>query len=434
MISFKHRLELNNEQRNLASRHAGVSRHAYNWGVGLCNEISENNIKSENKESLPSGIDLHKLLVKDVKSENKWYYEVSKCSPQQSLRNLNTAWRRYFSDLKKGEIEKKRKSYIKECKSRGREIKQDKLYNIGKPKFKRKGVRDSFYLEGNIVIEGNKIKVPIFGWLKISEKFYGKIEVKNVVISRQADHWFVSYKMEKPDFTVRGIKNKPTIGVDLGVKTLATLSDGIIFENVKAYKKYKRRLKLAQRVVSKKYNEDTKQQSNNYKKAKKKVAKIHYKIGCTRKDAIHKLTTYLAKNHSRIGIEDLNVSGMLKNHRLAGAIQDGGFYEFRRQLEYKTEWYGSELIVIDRFFPSSKTCSNCGNIKKDLKLSNRIYRCEVCGHKEDRDLNASKNIDKKAESYSASACGESNKPNPTGQGTQRNKKPTTIVKDCVSLV
>ncbi len=386
MISFKYRLELNNKQMTLAYKHAGVSRHAYNWGVNLCNK------KSEAKEKLPSGIDLHKLLVKDVKSENEWYYDVSKCSPQQALRNLNSSWINFFRELKKGEIEKKRKSYIKECKAKGREVNQNKLYNIGKPKFKKKGIKDSFYLEGKIRVEGNKIKVPIFGWVKMSEKHIGEIEVKNVVVSRQSNHWFVSFKTERPNLKVKGIKNKPTIGVDLGIKTLTTLSDGTVFQNVKAYNRHKRKLKIAQRVVSKKYNKNSKQQSSNYHKANKKVAKIHYKISCTRKDAIHKLTTYLAKNHSQISIEDLNVKGMLKNHNLAGAIQDGGFYEFRRQLEYKTEWYGSKLVVIDRFFPSSKTCSNCGHIKSDLKLSDRIYKCDVCGHSENRDLNASKNI------------------------------------------
>ena len=404
MKSYKYRLELNNKQKMFASKHAGVARHAYNWGVSLCKE------KSENKDKLPSAIDLHKLLVKDVKSENKWYYDVSKCSPQQSLRNLNTSWTNYFRKLKNGEIEKSRKFYIKECKRKKREINTNKFYDIGKPKFKKKGEKDSFYLEGNIKIKNNKIKVPKFGWIKISENLEEEFFVKNVVISRHANHWFISFKREKGDLRIKNIKNKPTVGVDLGVKTLATLSDGKTFDSPKAFKKNKRRLKLAQRKVSKKFNEDKKIQSNNYYKAQKKVACIHYNIYCLRKDATHKLTTYLAKNHSLISIEDLNVSGMMKNKYLANAIQDGGFYEFRRQLEYKTNWYGSELFVIDRFFPSSKRCSRCKNIKHDLKLSDRIYHCDKCGLKIDRDLNGSINIEDFAVSSTVNACGELNKP------------------------
>lgn len=181
LIGSKHRLELNNKQKNLAFQHAGVSRHAWNWGVQLCKEASEK------LEKIPSGIDLHKLLVKNVKTENKWYYEVSKCSPQQALRDLHGSWSRYFTNLKKGEVEKKKQSYIRERKRKGLELDKSKLFDLCKPKFKKKGVNDSFYLEGNkvkpILIKGNKIKVPIFGWIKMSETFEEDFNVKNVVIT-----------------------------------------------------------------------------------------------------------------------------------------------------------------------------------------------------------------------------------------------------------
>lgn len=396
----KIRLELNKKQRTLAFKHAGVSRHAYNWGVNLCSEISKE------KGKLPSAIDMHKLLVRDVKSVNKWYYDVSKCSPQEALRCLYKSYSNFFRQLKNGEVEKKKKAYIKERKSKGLPINNDKLFNLCKPKFKKKGVNDSFYLEGNIQVKGNKIKFPIFGWVKMSEKFDDELKLKNVTISRHSNHFFVSFKVERKDLKIKNIENKPVVGVDVGISTLATISDGTIFPSVKAYKKYKRKLKIAQRVASKRFVEKAEEQSKNYKKAKEKVAKIHYKIACIRKDALHKTTTSLAKNHSLIGIEDLYVKGMMKNHRLASAISDGGFHEFRRQLEYKTKWYGSELVVIDRYFPSSKMCSCCGNIKKDLKLSERIYNCESCGLSIDRDLNAAINIRNEAVSSIASVCGE----------------------------
>ena len=416
----KIRLELNNKQRTLAFQHAGVSRHAYNWGVNLCQEISK--IKGK----LPSAIDMHKLLVRDVKSVNKWYYDVSKCSPQEALRDLNKSWSNFFRQLKNGEVEKKKKSYIKEQKSKGLPINTKKLHNLCKPKFKKKGVNDSFYLSGTttqiIKIVGNKIKVPIFGWVKMSEYFDYKFTVKNVVISRTSDEWFISFNRESSDLKIKNIHKKPTVGVDVGISTLATMSDGSIFTSVKAYKKYKRKLKIAQRIVSKRFNENAKEQSKNYQKAKTKVAKIHYKISCVRKDALHQLTSDLAKNHSLIGIEDLNVKGMMKNHKLAGAIANGGFHEFRRQLEYKTKWYGSELVVIDRFFPSSKMCSCCGNIKKDLKLSQRIYNCESCGMSLGRDLNAAINIRNEAVSSIATVCGEVRKSDIISETSTKQKK------------
>lgn len=370
--SIQIRLELNNKQVTIAVQHCGVSRHAYNWGLALCKD------RYERGEKHPTAIDLHKLLVKEVKSANPWYYSVSKFSPQQALRNLETAFKRFFT--------KKAKH----------------------PVFKKKGQRDSFYLEGAIVTNGLSIKLPVFGWIKTSENL-GQQIIKNATISRQANHWFITFKQEfEPTHT---IKTKESVGVDLGIKTLAVLSDGTTFPNIKPFKKYKRKLQIEQRKLSKKYVKG-KAQSNNYKKQQLKVAQIHKKISDTRKDAIHKITSYLSQNHARITIEDLNVAGMLKNHRLANAIADGGFGEFRRQLEYKCQWYGSELVIANRFFPSSKICNQCGVKKEKLKLSERIFHCQACGYKDDRDANAAKNLNTRAASYVASASW-SNKSNQT---------------------
>jgi putative transposase len=382
MKSVKIRLELNNKQKTLARKHAGTARFAYNWGLHKSQELIEKGGKR------PSGIDLHKLWVAEVKSTNEWTYEVSKCSPQQAFRNLDEAYKRVF-----------------------------KVKGVKAPKFKKKGIKDSFYLEGAIKIEGNRIKLPKFGWLKCSE-ILPNAEVKNVVISRHAEDWFVSFKVEhEPNITpkVRG-----RVGVDLGIKTLATMSDGSEVPAVRAYRKYLRKLRRAQRQVSKKFVKGAKRQSNNYYKAKKKVAKIHYRIACLRLDALHKLTSKLAKNHSEIVIEDLNIKGMAKNHKLASAILDGGFFEFRRQLEYKASWYGAKVTVANRYYPSSKMCSSCGNIKDKLSLAERIYKCEVCGLELNRDLNAAINLENYKEnspvSYAGSleketkACRVSNQP------------------------
>lgn len=371
MKSAKVRLELNNKQTVLAKKHAGTARFAYNWGLVKSKELFEKGGKR------PTAIDLHKLWVKEVKSEKKWTYEVSKCSPQQALRNLDEAFKRVFK--------------VKGSKS---------------PKFKTKGLTDSFYLEGAIHIKENKIKLPKFGWLKCSEDL-PNCEVKNVVVSRHSEHWFVSFKVENlPEITE---KKRDKVGVDLGIRTLATISDGSESPAVRAYRKFKRKLRIAQRQVSKKFIKGTKKQSNNYYKAKTKVARIHYKIACLRKDALHKLTSNLAKNHREIIIEDLNIKGMSRNHKLASAILDGGFYEFRRQLEYKAVWYDSKVTVANRYYPSSKICSTCGNKKENLSLKERIYHCESCGLKIDRDLNAAINLENyDTASYAGSACGESN--------------------------
>ncbi|MFA5067989.1 MAG: RNA-guided endonuclease TnpB family protein [Candidatus Izemoplasmatales bacterium] len=406
--SYKIRLELNDVQRTNANKHSGVARHAYNWGVSIINDLFDNNFdlynKGEERVKFPTAIDLHKRLVSDVKSENKWYYDVSKWSPQESLRDLEKALKNYFRKLKKGEINKLKADYIKKKSKNGGIINYVRLNNIGKPKFKKKGQNDNFYLEGDIKISGNKIKVPKFGWIKMSENL-GEIEcIKNVKISKKCNDWFISFKTEFKNKVK--YKKQGSVGVDLGIKKLATLSNGMVFSGSKPFRKYKRKLKIEQRKLSKKYNKETKTQSNNYKKQQMVVAKLHNKIANIRKDDIHKLTTYLSKNHTEIVIENLNVSGMIKNHKLASAIIDGGFFEFKRQLEYKCNWYGTKLIIADRFFPSSKKCSCCGNIKKDLKLKDRVYNCEKCGISIDRDINASLNLKQLAVSYTVTACGE----------------------------
>ena len=175
----------------------------------------------------------------------------------------------------------------------------------------------------------------------------------------------------------------------MGVKALATLSTGETIEGVKAYRKHEKKLAKLQRKLSRKCSG-----SANRKKAQLKVKKIHRKIANIRKDTLHNLTSQLCKNHAINVIEDLNVSGMLANHKLAKSIADMGFYEFRRQMEYKSELYGSQLIIVDRFYPSSKTCSNCGIIKDSLLLSERVFCCDHCHLKIDRDLNAAKNLEK----------------------------------------
>jgi putative transposase len=348
MKSIKVRLELNQEKRSLAAQHAGAARYAYNWGL----EKSQKAYQATQKR--PTAVDLHKEWVVFKNTEATWAQSVSKCAPQEAFRHLNQAYQRAF-----------------------------KMEQVRLPKFKKKGQKDSFYLEGSIHLKENRMKLPKFGWVKCSETLPQGIAVKNVTVSRQAHHWFVSFKIpysKTVPLTDSYGMTKPIIGVDLGIKTLATFSDGQTIAHKRPYKHQKRKLRLAQRQASKKYikGKSAKEQSNNYQKAQANVAKIHYKIACIRNDALHQVTTRLAQNHREVVIEDLNIKGMSRNHKLASAILDGGFYEFRRQLTYKCEWYGSTLTVVDRFYPSSKTCSGCQKVKKEFSLKERTYCCEHC--------------------------------------------------------
>jgi putative transposase len=213
-VSFKTELKLNNKQKTLMAKHAGVARHAYNWGLATCFQILENN------EKLPSAIDLHKKLVAEVKSIYPWYYEVSKCAPQQALRNLATAFKNWWVH--------------KHCQ---------------KPKFKKKGHRDRFYLEGSIKISGNRIKLPRIGWVNCYE-ILPTTTAKNVTISRHADRWKISFKYELEK--AKTPKKSERIGVDIGINALATCSDGTVFENKKAYRKNKRKLARLQRSLARK--------------------------------------------------------------------------------------------------------------------------------------------------------------------------------------
>ncbi len=362
LLSFKTALIPNNKQETAFRKSCGVSRHAYNWANAVVKEILETNKEGGEKVKLPSAIDLHKRLVAEVKSTNPWYYEVSKNIPQKAIADLRTAWDRCFKKVSK------------------------------QPRFKKKGHRDSFYLEYGVGAkpliknDGKRIKLPFIGWVRLAEPL-PVTAIHNCVISRQGDKWFIAIKYEVELPTVA--ENRRTIGVDVGIKELAICSNGKVFANPKAYRRLSKRMKRLQHRVSKRVKG-----SKNRIKAVRKLAKVHARIINIRKDAIHKLTNYLAKNHSEVKIEDLSILAFLKNHKLAGAIADCGMYEFRRQLEYKTAKFGSKLTIVDRTFPSSQICSNCKEHRHKMPLKNRVYVCPECNHTEDRDLNAAKNIER----------------------------------------
>lgn len=352
-IAHKIELKANQVQMTYFKKACGVARFTWNWG------LLEWNRRTEAKKN-PSGMGLKREFNAIKRKEFPWVYEVTKYASQQPFLNLQDAWKRYLKKL------------------------------AGKPRFKKKGKSyDSFYIGGDQIKldeTKRKVKIPNLGWVRMREalRFHGKIN--SVVISRTADRWYVSIQADSP-IQFPKHKNQVSVGVDLGINALATLSNGISFEAPKPLKKLLWRLKRQ----SRNYCRKTKG-SNNSNKQMMKLSRLHLKIANTRKDTLHKVTTFLASSNSPIGIEDLNVKDMVKNHKLARAISDVGFGEFRRQLEYKCAWREGIVVTHDRFFPSSKKCSICGLIKKTLSLSERIYSCE-CGLKIDRDLNASINLD-----------------------------------------
>ncbi|MGY5871695.1 MAG: RNA-guided endonuclease TnpB family protein [Candidatus Thorarchaeota archaeon] len=372
--AYKYELDPNNHQRTSFRRHAGVARFVYNWGLAHRIKIFK---EEEGEERFTNAMKQRKLLNSLKNEQFPWMYDCSKCAPEESLRDLDRAFRNFYRGLKTST-------------------------KIGFPRFKRKGVKDKFKLTGVIRIEGRKIQLPRIGKIRIKEckETYYLGRILSATVSRRANRWFVSITVEE-EIPEPSILSGPSIGVDLGIKSLATLSNGIRISNPRALERKIRKLrKLSKRLSRKKMG------SKNREKARLQLAKTHMRISNIRQDSLHKLTTHLAKNHSKIVIEDLHVSGMMKNHHLARAISDVGMYEFRRQLEYKCKWYGSKLIIVQRNFPSSKKCSNCGYRKKRLSLSEREFVCEECGIRIDRDLNAAINLVTVSLPETQTACGE----------------------------
>lgn len=266
---------------------------------------------------------------------------------------------------------------------------------VGFPKFKTKdrATPRFAYTTGFKLIDGDPkaLRLPKVGRVHCMENVaerVGDARVLRMTVSQRAGRWYASLTVERDTPVAVCAPKGGAVGVYLGIKTLATLSDGTVIENPRCLAASERRLKQAQQALSRKTRG-----SNRRAKARAKVARLHARVANQRLDVMHKATTMIARTYSTVCIEDLNVAGMVKNRRLAKAIMDASFGEFRRQLEYKTARTGAALRVIDRWYPSSKTCSACGAVKAKLSLSERVYRCDACGLSMDRDLNAAINIE-----------------------------------------
>jgi len=255
-----------------------------------------------------------------------------------------------------------------------------------------------------VIQNGKYLNVPKLGLVKMREKLRFEGKITSVTISQKGDKFFASFNMKisKEEYIrthPKAKSNNLALGIDLGLKSFLSLSNGLEVKAPKPLDRLERLLVRRSRQLSKKQHAKTKQEalqgvkrSNNYQKASIKLNKTHRRIANIREDFLHKTTSCLVKNVQYFSLEDLNVQGMMRNHRLAKSIADVSFGEFKRQLEYKAEYNGREIYQVDRFYPSSKLCSNCGSLKEDLTLSDRVYCCDKCGTRLDRDYNASLNL------------------------------------------
>lgn len=378
--AIKVRLYPTKEQEILMWKSAGVSRFAYNWGLAYLNKHYE-----DNKKSLSIG-KLRKIFTELRKGDElPWLKEVSSEIPQQALKDLGDAFKDFFN---------KKSDY---------------------PRFKKKNKCETsfFHLNNKFVVKDKKIKLEKIGYVKMKDEGRlpvgnykkDKIKVTNRRIKHNGHYWYLSLGFEVENNEKIELTGK-SIGVDLGIKDLAIVSNiDKPFKNInksKKVKKLNKRLKKFQRKLSRKYDRLKSEKTfkkgerliktKNIIKLEKQIKLLHKKISDIRLNHIHQTTNAIVKTKpSRIVVENLNVRGMMKNRHLSKAIHEQSFNKFINTLKYKSEWNGIEFVKADKFFPSSKMCSSCCAIKKDLKLSDRIYRCE-CGLVIDRDRNASMNL------------------------------------------
>ena len=381
--AYKMEINPTDKQKSKIHRTIGVSRFIYNFYIARNKEIYEREGK------FVSGMDFSKWLNNEYipnNQEMKWIKEVSSKATKQAIMNGDKSFRDFFKKAK------------------------------GFPKFKKKKNQDvkAYFPKNNKTdwtIERHRVKIPTLGWIRLKE--FGYIPVNSIVksgtVSQKADRYYVSILVEETDIKISN-PNNAGVGIDLGIKEFAVCSDGIKFKNINktsTVKKVEKKLKREQRKLSRKYESlkirNKKEKggnatSQNIQKQVVKVQKLHQRLRNIRTEYINKIVSSIIKQKpSYITIEDLNVKGMMKNKHLSKAIASQKFFEFKTKLTVKCKENHIELRIVDRFYPSSKTCSQCGKVKKDLKLSDRIYKCD-CGFTIDRDLNASINL-KNAKEY-----------------------------------
>jgi putative transposase len=352
MLAHKIRIFTNQEQEEYLNKACGIARFTYNNTLAEWKRLYEAGEK-------PSKFSMLSWLSHDLRNKFEWMKEVTLQAGRCAIIDLDQAFKKFFN-------------------------------GSGYPKFHKKGINDSFAIRQpeKFKVVGTKLKIEkLSSWLQMEQKLRFGVPPKHVTISKKADRWYASILVETNDYPEPTSTRKPIVGVDLGIKTLAVLSNGEVFKNHKPLRKMLLKLAKLQKMFARKVK-----QSRRYKIFKLRIQKLHMFIRFKRQAILHELSDYLTKNFDNIVLEDLNVSGMLKNHKLALAIADVGFSELKQQVDYKSKLRNNNVIIANRFFASSKTCSNCGVIKQDLTLSDRTYKCKDCGFIIDRDLNAAINL------------------------------------------
>lgn len=373
--AHKIRLDPTNKQATALARAAGCARFAYNWALGEWGRQHEAHKCDPKNNPKPSQYSLRKELNAIKRAQFPWMLESTKCAPQEAIIDLGKA----FASMWDG---------------RGRY-----------PRFKKRGINDSFRLSsGQFAVKGRLLRVPNVGWVRLTESLrFEDGRPTTVTISCRAGCWYASILCEVST-EVSHAATGVVLGVDVGVREYVT-SDGTRYEVPRALRACQGRLTRAQRDLARK-----EKGSVNRKKARARVARLHQRVSSQRADWLHKLTTDIANRADVVVIEDLNVAGMLRNRRLALSVSEASFGEFRRHMEYKTIDRGTELVVADRWYPSSKLCSVCGTKTKSLPLGVRRWVCGDCGVQHDRDLNAARNLASlvktpTAASSAVAACG-----------------------------
>ena len=356
MFAVKRALKLNNREATLMAKHAGFRRVVFNMGLSLRTQMYGEGQFTDSKVLN----EVKKVLTNYVKKQPEfaWMNQLSSRVYQNALIDLKDAFSRYRSG------------------------------KAGHPKFASRRDGQSFTVDSSngkvLLVAGNTIKIPTLGTFRLFEPLECSFISQTFTISKEGNRWFVSFCVDAERLPVQ--QPSCSVGIDIGIKSFATLSTQQVFDAPKPLKQAKAKLATLQRKASKQVKG-----SRNQRKTYNKINHIHARVARIRLDFLHKLTTYLTQTFKLIKIENLNIQGMMANHKLAGAISDLGFYEFKRQLDYKCRMYGPNLVLVDQWFPSTKTCSNCGT-KKDRPLSVRTFDCPACGISLDRDFNACVNI------------------------------------------
>ena len=363
--SHRIRLDPTPSQATYFAKGCGVARFSYNWGLARWQAQYEAHLKDPSLP-LPNEAALRRELNAIKRTEFPWMMEVTKCAPQEAIRALGVAYKNGFQSLS--------------GKRKGPKLKA--------PTFKRKGQRDSFQIHGNVIaVDGCRIRIPLLGWVRMREPLRFNGAIKTATVSRQAHTWHIALTVETDELPARS-ESQAAVGVDVGLHHLAVFSDERPpVEGPKALGLLLQRLRRLSRAHSRKVKG-----SANRKKSAQRLARLHWRITNLRNNALHQLTHRLTRDYGWIAIEDLNVKGMMGNHRLARHLADASFGEFKRQLLYKGAQRGVQVVEVGRWYPSSKTCSACGHLYRELKLSERSWTCEGCGAAHDRDKNAARNI------------------------------------------